>query len=65
MTTDINKQHSDRHCHGLHDGTSCISLVPIFNHLDYQQMCEIMQAISRKLADLEDLGLIKRLSYKK
>lgn len=36
---------SKQHCHSHHDVKSCISGVPIFNHLNDDQMDEIMQTI--------------------
>lgn len=46
----MSKEHkhniSNDHCHHReNEGTSCISLVPIFNHLEEDQMNEIMQTI--------------------
>ena len=41
----IEHNHTDHHSHDGHDMKSCISMVPIFNHLDEHQMDEIMQTI--------------------
>ena len=38
-------QNSSKYCDDNHSGTSCVSLVPIFNHLEEDQMNEIMQAV--------------------
>lgn len=42
------KHHQDHHCHRQHTTESCVSMVPIFNHLDDDQMDEIMQTIKHK-----------------
>ena len=38
-------QNSSKYCDDNHSGASCVSLVPIFNHLEEDQMNEIMQAV--------------------